>query len=84
MSAFFSQLFTLFQLKIAKNAIFALCWEIPIAEVRLHSNLVQKCRSAIVELRCTLPESKSSLWKLRCALEIKKIKLRILRCAFAG
>ena len=58
--------------KIAKNAVFALCCEISIAEVRLRFNLVRKCRSAIAELRYASTESKSSLRKLRCASEIKK------------
>ena len=49
--------------KIA-NAVFALCCEISIAEVRLRFNLVRKCRSAIAELRCASTESKSSLRKL--------------------
>ena len=84
MPAFLSKLFTFFLPKIAKNAVFALFCEISVAEVRLRFNLVQKCCSAIAELRCASTESKSSLWKLRCASEIKKIKLRILRCAFIG
>ena len=70
--------------KIVKNAIFALCCEISIAEVRLRFNLGRKCRSAIAELRCASTESKSSLRKLCCASEIKKIQLRILRCAFTS
>ena len=70
MSAFFSKLITLFQSKIAKNAVFALCCKILIAKVRLGFNLVRKCRSAVAELLCALTESKSSL--------------RMLRCAFAG
>ena len=70
--------------KIAKNAVFAVCCEISIAEVRLHFNLVRKRRSAIAGLRCASTESKSSLRKLRCASEIKKIQLGILRCAFTG
>ena len=61
MSAFFSNLFALFQSKIAKNAILALCCEISIAEVRLRFKLVQNCRSAIAELRYALTKSKSSL-----------------------
>ena len=84
MSGLFSKLFTLFSSKIAKNAVFALCCEISIAEVGLRFYLVQKCRSAIAELRCASNELKSSLRKLRCASESKKIKLRILRCAFTG
>ena len=84
MSGLFGKLVTLFQFKIAKNAVFALCCEISIAKVGLRFNLVRKCRSAIAELRCASTESKSSLQKLRCASESKKIKLRILRCAFTG
>ena len=83
-SGLFSKLFTLFQSKIAKNAVFALCGKISIAEVKLRFNLVRKYRSAIAELRCASTESKSSLRKLRCASESKKIKLRILRCALTG
>ena len=74
MSAFFSKLFTLFLSKIAKNAVFALCREISIAEVKLRFNLVRKCRSAIAELLCASAESKSSLGKLRCASGIQNIK----------
>ena len=70
--------------KLQKNAVFALCCEISIAEVRLRFNLVRKCRSAIAELRCAIDKSKRSLRKLRCASEIKKIKLRILRYAFTN
>ena len=77
MLVFFCKLFTFFLPKIAKNAVFALCCEISIAEVRLRFNLVRKRHSAIVELRSASTESKSSLWKLRCASEIKKID-----CAF--
>ena len=84
MSTFFSKLFALFLPKIAKNAVFALCCENSVAEVKLRFNLVRKCRSAIAELRCASTESKSSLRKLRRASEIKKIKLRILRCALTG
>ena len=51
MTAFFSKLFTLFMSKIAKNIVFALCFEISIAEVRLRFNLVRKRYSAIAELR---------------------------------
>ena len=80
MSAFFSKLFALFLSKIAKNAVFALCCEISIAEVRLRFNLAQKCRSAMAELRCASTESKSSLQKLRCASEMKK-KLNSAFCA---
>ena len=65
--------YLLFQSKIAKNAVFALCSEISIAEVRLSFNLVRKCHSAITELRYTSTESKSSLQKLRCVSESKKI-----------
>ena len=72
MSTFFSKLFTLFLSKIAKNAVFALCCEILIAEVRLRFKLVRKCRSVIAEMRCASTESKSSLRKLRCPSEIKK------------
>ena len=72
MSVFFCQLCALFCLKLQKNAAFAMCCEISIAEVRLRFNLVRKCRSAIVELRCASTESKSLLRKLRCASEIKK------------
>ena len=71
MSAFFSKLFTVFQTKIAKTELFALCCEISIAEVTLRFNLVRKWRSAIAELRCASTESKSSLRKLRCAFDIK-------------
>ena len=78
MSGLFSKLLTLFQSKIAKNAVFALCCEISIVEVRLRFNLVRKWRSAIAELRCALTELKSSLRKLRCASEIK------LNCAFGA
>ena len=74
MSALFSKLFTQFLSKIAKNAVFALCCELSIAEVKLCFNLVRKCRSAIAELRCTSTESKSLLQNLRCASDIKKIK----------
>ena len=70
--------------KIAKNAVFALCCELSIAEVRLRFNLVRKFSSAIAELRCASTESKSLLRKLRCASEIKKIQLRILRCTLTG
>ena len=77
MSAFFSKLFTLFLSKVAKNALFALYCKISIAVVRLHFNLVRKCRYAFAGLRCASTESKSSLRKLRCASEIKKIT-----CAF--
>ena len=52
--------------QIAKNAVFALCCEIHFAEGRLRFNLVRKCRSAIAELYCASPKSKSSLRKLRC------------------
>ena len=65
--------------KIAKNAALTLYREISIAEVRLLFKLVQKCRSAITELRCASTKSKSSLRKLRCASEIRK-----MRCAFSG
>ena len=65
--------------QIAKNAVFVLCCEISIAEVRLRFNLVQKWRSAIAELRCASTESKSSLRKLRCTSETKK-----LNCAFCA
>ena len=75
MSAFFSKFFTFF-LKSQKNAVFALCCEISIAEVGLRFSLVPKCRSAIVELRCASTESKSSLRKLRYASQIKKIESR--------
>ena len=61
-----------FSLKIAKNAVFALCCEISIAEVRLRFNLVRKYRFPIAELRCASSESKSSLQKWRCASECKK------------
>ena len=74
MSAFFSKLFTLFQSKIAKNAIVALCCEISIVEVRLRLNLVRECCSAIAELRYILTKSKTSLQKLCCTSEIQKIK----------
>ena len=84
MSAFYSNLFILFLSKIAKNAVFALCCEISIAEVRLRDDLVPKCCSAIAELRCVSIESKNSSQKFRCTSEIKKINLRILRCAFTG
>ena len=43
--------YLLFMSKVAKNAVFALCCEISIAEVRLRFNLVRRCRSAIAELR---------------------------------
>ena len=66
------QLFALFLSQMAKNAVFALCCEISIAEVRLHFNLVRKCRSAIAELRCASTDSKSLLRKLLYASEIKK------------
>ena len=66
MSAFFSKLFTIFQSKIEKNAVFALCFEISIADVTLRLNFVRKCHFAIAELRCATTESKSSLRKLRC------------------
>ena len=52
-----------------KNAVFALCCEISIAEVRLRFSLVRKCGSAIAELRCASTESKSLLPKLRAALQ---------------
>ena len=79
MLALFSKLFALFLSKIAKNAMFALCCEILIAEVRLRFYLVQKCRSAIAEFRCASTESKSPMRKLRCASEIQK-----LDCAFCA
>ena len=82
MSVFLCKLGTLFCLKTQKNAVLALCSEISIAKVRLRFNLVRKCRSAIVKLRCASTESKSLLRKLRCASEMKKIQSRILRCAF--
>ena len=72
MSTFFSKLFAIFLFKIVKSAVFALCCEILIAEVRLRFNLVRACRSAISESRCASTEPKSSLWKLRCASEIIK------------
>ena len=72
MLAFFSKLFTLFLSKIEKNAEFALCCEISIAEVRLRFSLVRKRRSATAELHCASTESKSLLRKLRWASEIKK------------
>ena len=81
MSAFLSKLFTIFQSKIAKTAMLALCCKISIAEVRLRFNLVRK---SVPRLRCDSTESKSSLQKSRCASEIEKIKLHILRCAFTG
>ena len=84
MWAFFSESFALFLSKIAKNAVFAVCCVISIAEVMLRINLIRKCRSAIAELRCASTESKSSLRKLCYVSEITKIKLRILRCAFTG
>ena len=40
--------------------------------------------NAVLQLHCTLNESKSLLWKLLCASEIKKIKLRLLHRAFTG
>ena len=80
MLASFCKLFTLFLSKIAKNAVFALHCEISISKVRLRFNLVRKCRSAIVELRCASTKSNSSLRKLRCASEIKK-KLSCEFCA---
>ena len=73
-----------FRMKLQKNAVFALCCEISVAEVKLRFNLVRKYCFAIAGLRCASTESKISLRKLRCASEIKKIKLRILRCAFTG
>ena len=79
MSAFFIKLFILLLSKIAKNAMFDLCCEISIAEVRQRFNLVRKCRYTIAKLRYASTESKNSLKKLRCALEIKKIKLCVLR-----
>ena len=81
---FFLATCLLFSVKIAKNAVFALCCEISITKVGLRFNLVRKCRSAIAELRCPSTESKSSSRKFRCASAIKKINLRILRCAFTG
>ena len=66
MSAFFSNLFTLFLSEIAKNAVFAWCCEISIAEGRLHFNLVQKSHSAIST------EAKSLWRELRCASQNKK------------
>ena len=80
MSTFFS-IFS-FCVQSRKNAAFAFCCEISIAEVRLRFKLVRKCRSTIAELRCASTESKSSLRKLRCASKTKKIKLRILRSVF--
>ena len=41
--------YLLFSVKIAKNVVFALCYEISIAEVRLRFNLV---RNAVPQLRC--------------------------------
>ena len=41
MSAFFSKLFTLFLPKIGRTAVFALCCEISIAEVKLRFNLYE-------------------------------------------
>ena len=67
-------------IKITKNAVFALCCEISIAEIRLHSWY----ENAVTQLHCASTESKSPLRKLRCASEIKKIKTRISRCAFTG
>ena len=67
-----------FHQKSQKNAVFALCCEISIEEVRLRVNLVRKRCSAIAELRCASTKSKSLLRKLRYASELKKIKLRIL------
>ena len=50
--------YLLFLSKITKNAVFALCCEISIAEVRLRFNMVRRC-STIAELRCASIESKS-------------------------
>ena len=68
MLAFVSKLFTLFLSKLAKNAVFALCCKILVAEYWLRFNLLRKCQSAIAELRCASTESKSSLRKLCNAL----------------
>ena len=81
MSIFFSKLLALLT-PMCKNTEFVLCFVHLIAEVRLRFGLVQKSRSAIVQLHCALTELKSRLRKLRCASENKKLKLRILPCAF--
>ena len=58
--------------KITKNAVFTLCCEISVVEVRLRFDLLRKYRSKFAKLRCYTTESKSSLPKLRCASEIKR------------
>ena len=85
MSAFFSKLFILYQSKIAKNAVFAMCCEILIAEVRLCFNLVRKCRSAIANY-VALQQNQKVYWGSFAALQkLKQLyTLLILRCAFTG
>ena len=66
-----------FCLKIAKNAVFALCCEISIAELMLRFNLVRKCRSAFTNCVALQPNQ-----KVHCGSCATLQKLKKLNCAF--
>ena len=77
MSSLFSKLFTLFQSKIAKNAVFALCCEISIAEVGLRFNLV---KNAVLQLwNCVALQLNQ---KVDCGSCAALQKAKKLNCAF--
>ena len=92
MSVFFSKLFTLFQSKIAKNAVFALCCEISNTEVRLRFNLVRKClpqlRNCVAlqlnqKVHCGSCAALQKLKKVNCAFYAALLLVeKSLRCAF--
>ena len=81
MPAFFRKLFTYFCLKLQKNAVFPLHWEISLVKVRLRFNLVQKCCPAMAKLCCMSTELKSLAYCGSCA-EVQKFKK--LNCAFCA
>ena len=83
MLAFFSKLCTLFQTKIAKTAVFALCCEISIA--KLIGCALTWYENGVPQLwNCVALQLNQKAHCRSCASEIKQIKLRILRCAFTG